>query len=57
MEGNEAVYGCIRLSIVTPEDALIWVKKFERKTSTSYRSQKTWKNDPKTGLYKVYHIA
>ncbi|XP_066254516.1 uncharacterized protein [Euwallacea similis] len=51
-QGSDAVFGCIRLPILTKEDAFKWLKKFEKKTFTSYRSQNHWKCNSGTGLTK-----
>ncbi|XP_066151151.1 uncharacterized protein [Euwallacea fornicatus] len=51
-QGSDAVFGCIRLPILTKEDAFKWLKKFEKKTFTSYRSQSHWKCNSGTGLTK-----
>ncbi|CAG9761209.1 unnamed protein product [Ceutorhynchus assimilis] len=49
-EGNEALYGCVKLSIKTKADALVWINRFQRKTLTSYQSPSYWRKNAIDGL-------
>ncbi|XP_050312047.1 uncharacterized protein LOC126747432 isoform X20 [Anthonomus grandis grandis] len=56
-EDFEGLYGKIRLSIATKEEALLWIRRFELKNLCSYRGQKSWSYDPELKVYQKKFVC